>query len=370
MRKLLASSLVPVAVVGSVLGAGYGLQLAFGDSFSASLSDSLAGTSAPVAPDTLVPARPPLHEALYQKLGVLKRAKARGKGDSYRPEEWTLPNGKALPGYALDAQRVVESYGAEVVSMEERRAQRERPGIRLIYQDSVSSHDLMLRLSDSTYAAGSSHLAPVLRTRELTGDLVRQLNALDFPVTLLVQPWMQDQGQLALLDQIQRKEVVAWIPMESRLLTNDSMKHTLQIVHTPKQVQDLIADALRRLPEATGIATRNGDRLVEQEGVLGEVVQAVSQRGLWFLDITDTRLSRTNELCLALHANCERQPYSSAVLPADAAQNALKNARRTGHALLVLPLSAESLSALSTLSASAKTQGTDIVTGGFLAEKY
>jgi polysaccharide deacetylase 2 family uncharacterized protein YibQ len=369
MKPVLANLLMPFLVVGLLLAGGYGLNYAFGD---ASNRSSKTVREKLTRIDTTQATKISLYDSLAQELGVLKKRKASGRGENYRPEEWTVPNGISLPNYALKAMRLIQGYGADLLGMEEQERRGTKTPIKILrleFADSLTHFDLALRVADSTYVPGSSKLAIAFQVERLTDSLATRLGKLGFPVTLLVMPFDTSQAQFAALDQVKQKEVVAWVPMQAETYTNDPARWTIKIQDRPERVQNILSEALRRLPEAKGIATRGGGKVVKQEGVMDLIVGTAKSKRLYFMDLTGERkLSRT-------HASCQKQDADCLSIgpnvrpPQEYLVRSLGLARRQGAALVLLPLKNASLDALAGFAAEAEKQGTELVGVSLVARR-
>jgi polysaccharide deacetylase 2 family uncharacterized protein YibQ len=371
MKPVLAHLLMPLLVVCLLLGAGYGLNYAFGDG-SKIVKEKSTQNNKKSATDTAQIVRISLYDSLYQELGVLKKRKAGGRGENYRPEEWTLPNGISLPNYALKAMRLIQSYGALLLSLEEQERRGAKTPIKILrleFADSLEHYDLALRVADSTYVPGSSKLAVVFQVSHLTDNLAERLNKLGYPVTLLVMPFDTSQSLFAALDQVKQKEVVAWIPMQAETYTNDPARWTIKIQDRAERVQGILAEALRRLPEAKGIATRSGGKVVKQEGMMDNIVGMAKSKRLYFMDLTGERkLSRVQASCQKKDALCLTLPPNQRAVQ-EYLKRSLGTARRHGSALVLLPLKNSSLDALAGLRAEAEKQGTEMVSVSLVARE-
>ncbi len=299
---------------------------------------------------------------LQASLPVLKSIKGRGKGVNKKPDIWMLGNGISIPNYMLRAQRFILSRGGHVVSMEELHAK--MPSAMLTYSDSSGNkRTVELRVGES-FLDSASRIAVAFMVDTLTPSSLAALSQLDFTITLLVTPFDSSKALFAMLDQLPRKELVAWIPMEAQgLLSARLGANSIQIHHSESEIAGTIDEAFRRMPEAAGVATRYGQRAVEHAPLLEAVLKPLAKRKAWFWDLSGNRFSRTLEACESIGMPCKRSS------PFNPDNNTLDNyvtqglnlARKSGKAAIALPLNQQALDLMKDFKTQATAQGTEIV---------
>ena len=116
-------------------------------------------------------------------------------------------------------------------------------------------------------------------------------------------------------------------------------------------------------PEAKGIATRLGEQAVEHRGFLTALLNPLKGKNLFFLDLTGTSPSETNNVCESLSIRCEMySPYNPDNSTVDYyVTKTLKEASKYGSAVLILPASRDTWKNIENIKELASRQGTEIV---------
>ena len=144
------------------------------------------------------------------------------------------------------------------------------------------------------------HLAVVIDDvgREL--HLFEQLHALRFPLTFSVLPGaVYAPGvQLRLLaDRRRPREILLHLPCEpedpAKMAEGaESGERFLRAGDSPAQLQDALAEALRRVPGAVGVNNHMGSRLTAERAAMDALMPVLRARGLYFLDSRTTPRSQ------------------------------------------------------------------------------
>jgi len=301
-------------------------------------------------------------DGLKQAIPVLKTIKGRGKGPTKKPDVWMLGNGISIPNYMLRAQRYILENKGQVIRMDELHGKMPS-GMLTCADSSGNAFTVELRVGES-FLDSASRIGVAFTIDSLTIPMLNSLNNLDFTITLLVTPFDSSKALFAMLDQLKRKELVAWIPMESYNLLNTKLgSRSIQIHHSESDIESTIEEAFRRMPEATGVATRLGQRAVEHKPLLDALLKPLAKRKAWFWDLTANRFSRTQEACEEIGISCRRStPYNPDITtPELYIAQALNLARKSGKAALALPLTEQTLDAMAHFKENAAAQGTEIV---------
>lgn len=279
---------------------------------------------------------------------------------------WTMGGGQTVIMYLLQAQRFIEQAGGKILYMEELYNNNEvfQAASMDLLKDNGDTLNIEFQVSRSEFKPGASLLAVGFQTTELTPELIVRLNQLDYPYDLLVPPFGQDDKFFYDLDRVKAKEIVLWIAMESTKLNKAHNKlRPLRIHHTEEQIESVIGDAYKKLPEAKGIASRFGEQAVEHRQLLQAILKPTQQRKLWFMDISMNKLSIVPQTCRDMEMNCKSaspyNPDNSSL--SDYTRAKLREAKRNGIAVMILPLNASSLDKLEDLPAKAKQQGTTLI---------
>lgn len=282
-------------------------------------------------------------------------------------EIWTMGGGQTIITYLLQAQRFIEKNKGKVLYMEE--IYRLDPSVFQgawldFLDDQGDTLKFEIQVSRNEFKPGASLLAVAFQVTKLTPELVVGLNNLDFPYDLLVPPFGLEDSFFLDLDRVKNKEVVLWIAMESSKLNSVHNKlRPVRIHHTEEQIEAVISEAYQKLPEAKGIASRYGEQAVEHRQLLQAILKPAKDRNLWFLDNSMNKLSIVPQTCRDMELKCKSashyNPDNSSI--DDYTRARLREARRSGLSVMILPLSAGTLEKLSDLSEKAKNQGTTLV---------
>lgn len=280
---------------------------------------------------------------------------------------WTLGRGKTIIVYLLQAQRYVNKMGGKILHMEEihddRSSAFQTAQIDLL-KPSGDTLKLELQVSESIFRDDASMLAVAFQVTSLTPELIVALNKLDYPYDLLIPPFGMKEEFYPDLDKVRNKELVLWITMESTKLNKVHNKlRPLRIHHTEEQIELVIDDAKKLVPNAVGIVSRYGEQAVEHKQLLQAILKPAEKNKLWFLDATNNRLSKIDETCKDLSITCKTaspyNPDNSALN--DYMRSKMRESNKKGLAVMILPLTLENVSKLSDLSTRAKNQGTSLV---------
>jgi len=313
------------------------------------------------APDTTAITKVlPFRDALAQSIPVLKVTTRR-----HNPiETWTVGKGIALPAYLLKAQRKIIALGGHVVRMEELNSTRNQPAAKISWKTATGdTATVEIHIGDE-FLEGSSNLslAFVLDAQPSSAE-VAELHKLSIPLSILVNPFDSNSFAPQIWTQQVNTEIVAWVGMEPhRYPWVSPGPHSILIHHTEKEIRALVEDVAQKLPTMVGIASRMGERAVEHKPLLQALIRSIGERNLWFLDLTNSRFSRSLEVCSELKVPCRMsQIMPSSKKASEYLQAALNSALRTGNASVILPLSEDNIEAVRAIIPLAEAQGTEIV---------
>ncbi|MBP5247459.1 MAG: divergent polysaccharide deacetylase family protein [Fibrobacter sp.] len=322
------------------------------------LDNTLIATGLKEATPILADADPYMKK-LLQEIPVLQVMPKKKKNSR---EIWKVGRGVSYPNYLLRAQKHLDKFGGKVLSMEEIES---RTGTVVDFDFVAPFGDTFyveLQVADSFYNNTSRLAVAFYASKELAG-FSSELNGLNYPYSLLITP-----SELPViksgLKNLKNYESVIWLPMEDKKLRSKDFSKSMVFIHQSKtEIQDLVSDALKKFPNAQGIATRFGSRAVEQQALLHAMFKPLKDKDLWFMDLTNNRYSRTEDVCDEIHLNCRiESPFDpSRMTHANYVSKVLKSARRSGKAILILPLSDASFKAIENLEADAAAQGSEFV---------
>lgn len=307
-------------------------------------------------PTTPIKPPMPLKDTLAAVLNVQKKQSFK-KG----PETWSLGNGIPLPVYLLRAKRVIESRNGKIISMQEI-----FPGPKASIQWADSSGTITyttIKYSDD-YLQGSSVIGMAFLCEAPPDSILSaKLKALDIPLTLIVRPFKVHEDSTWKLHTFDSLEYVGWIGMEPHQYpwVTPGNKSIL-IHHKDADINSILTDAKKRLPNMKGIATYMGERAVEQQPLLETLFTILNKEQLWFLDLTQSRFSKTMGICESKGAHCKlSNSHSKSLPPEEYLTQVTKSASKNGKALAILYLSDKSILAASNMIATVKSQGTTFV---------
>lgn len=308
-------------------------------------------------PDTL-----PFIDKFKNELEVFQSSYSKRK----KREVWTLGKGKTIINYLLIAQRFLLASGGKVLYMEELH---DDPTVfQSAKLDALSPNGdtlkITLQISENIFRDNASYLSIAFQVTTLTPELIVALNGLDFPYDLIVHPFGMPKEFFPDLDQVKNKEIVLWIPMESQSLDSRHNKlRPIRIHHTEEQIESIINEAKKIVPEAKGVATRFAEHAVEHKQLLQATLNPIKENKLWFLDLSMNQKTKVPETCKDVALKCKiLSPYnpSNSVLD-DYIKQKLRGAARSGTAAMILPLNATSLEKVKKMNEKANRQGTTIV---------
>lgn len=278
-------------------------------------------------------------------------------------EIWKVGRGISLPNYLLRAQKFLDKSSGKVLYMEESLDKNGNPTATFDFAVPFGdTFHVEIQIADS-FNDNTSRLAVGFYASEKLSKYIEDLNRLTYPYSLLITP-AEKASYKAALGKLQNFTSVVWLPMEDKKLQSKTLsKSTVRIHLSDAEIRELVSDAMHQIPNARGVATRQGSRAVEQKALLRAVLGPLKEQGLWFMDLTANRYSKSAEVCEAMEMKCRTEsPLDlSRMTHAIYVSNVLKAAQRSGKAILLLPLDGKSFEAIKDLKDEALAQGTEIV---------
>ena len=280
---------------------------------------------------------------------------------------WTMGGGETIITYLLSTKRFTKKNHGKVLFMEEiynlDASIFQAAKVDLLY-DKGDSLKLELQVSRNEFKPGASLLAVGFQVTSMTPELIVAMNKLDFPYDLLIPPFGLSDDFYQDLDKIKNKEIALWITMESSKLNRVHNKlRPLRIHHTEEQIETVINDAYTKIPSAKGIVSRYGEQAVEHRQLLQAILTPIKKQHLWFMDISMNKLSIVPQTCKDIGLTCKSassyNPENSSI--DDYIKAKMREAKRGGLAVMILPLTKDVVAKLSDLSEKAKRQGTTLI---------
>lgn len=326
-------------------------------SSSESSSAEIAAQDTTVVEDTLSFA-----DKFKQELQVIQESYSK-RTKAYT---WTLGRGQTIIVYLLQAKRFVEKMGGQILLMEEVHNDQtafQTANFHTIQPDG-DTLKLVLKVSDNVFRNNASEMVVAFQVTNLTPELIVGLNQLDYPYDLLIPPFGMSEGFYPDLDHVKNKELVLWITMESTKLNKVHNKlRPLRIHHTAEQIETVINDAKKLVPNAVGVATRYGEQAVEHKQLLQAILAPTQKNNLWFMDISTNKLSKVAETCKDFKILCKTaNPYNpdNSALD-DYIKQKTREASKSGLSVMILPLNETTLNKVSDLSKKMQSKGTTLV---------
>jgi polysaccharide deacetylase 2 family uncharacterized protein YibQ len=252
--------------------------------------------------------------------------------------------------------------GGQVVRMEELNTP--QPSAHLTWRDSLGSTTTIELRTGEEFLEGNSTLAVGFSLdSSISIAELNALNGLSKPFSLFVRPLDNMHTLLSDIGKLKNVETVAWVGMEPhRYPWVNPGPNSILIHHNEKEIAKIIDEVSRRIPGAVGVASRMGQRAVEHKPLLQALLRATGERHWWFLDLTQSRFSKSSEVCGELKVPCRMSHIMAN--GADSQKfltQALSLAGKSGSGIAILPLSEENVAAYQALLPVAEAQGTIIV---------
>ncbi|MBR6832076.1 MAG: divergent polysaccharide deacetylase family protein [Fibrobacter sp.] len=279
---------------------------------------------------------------------------------------WTMGGGETVITYLLQMQRFVKKAGGKMLYMEELYNNNEVfQAARVdILKDNGDSLNIEIQVSRNEFKLGASLLAVAFQVTQLTPELVAALKKLEYPYDLLIPPFGLSDEEYRFLDKIYNRNITLWLTLESTKLNKAHNKlRPLRIHHTEEQIEAVIGDASSKFPEARGIVSRYGEQAVEHRQLLQAILKPAKDRALWFMDISANKRSIVPQICKELGMTCKDaiayNPENSSL--DDYTKAKIREAKRNGLAVMILPLTVSTVDKLSDLPTKVKSQGTTLI---------
>ncbi|GHV15920.1 hypothetical protein AGMMS49938_15230 [Fibrobacterales bacterium] len=290
-----------------------------------------------------------LEEALKRELGVEKVWELKSSvSDSAKPKAvWLVRNGMSIPNYMLRAKIEIERRGGQVLWM---RANGERSAL-LKYMGIQGVYPIVeIRIDDNLWLANSSKLAVIFFVYE--NDKILQgkselLKKLNFQYNLLVNA--SDKKNISAGEKL-NVNVLPYIYMNR---VSKSIKNEDKL---DERINELLADG--GIKEVHGFAAYNGVDYLNHQASVERLTNVLKKRDWWFMDLSEQK-TVAQDNCDKKNLECYRrrlEKESEGLL-----NSALRQAKKSGSALLLLPLRESSIELVGDLTVQAKKQGTEII---------
>ena len=279
---------------------------------------------------------------------------------------WTMGGGETVITYLLQMQRFVKKAHGKILYMEELYNNNEVfQAARVdLLKDNGDTLNLEIQVSRNEYKLGASLLAVAFEVTQLSPELITALNKLGYAYDLLIPPFGLSDDEYRFLDKINNRNITLWLTLESTKLNKAHNKlRPLRIHHTEEQIEAVIGDACTKFPEARGVVSRYGEQAVEHRQLLQAILKPAKGHHLWFMDISANKRSIVPQVCKELGMTCKDavayNPENSSL--DDYTKAKIREAKRNGLAVMILPLNASNINKLSDLQEKVKSQGTTLI---------
>jgi uncharacterized protein len=137
--------------------------------------------------------------------------------------------------------------------------------------------------------AGKGRLSLVIDDMGEDVGFARNLAALDVPVAFSIWPDSGSREAVLKIAKAHNREILIHLPMQPKGYPKvDPGKHALLVTMTADQVRDGVRRAVERVPGAIGLNNHMGSQFTENVFSMHAALQAIKDKGLFFLDSRTT----------------------------------------------------------------------------------
>jgi polysaccharide deacetylase 2 family uncharacterized protein YibQ len=124
---------------------------------------------------------------------------------------------------------------------------------------------------------------------------IDRLEALGVPLTYAVLPWETHTADVVARLRAHGAEILCHLPMEAQGGA-DPGKGAIEDDLSPRRIERRTREALEKVPGAVGVNNHMGSRITADRKAMGEILDVVAERGLFFLDSRTTPESVAYEI--------------------------------------------------------------------------
>lgn len=309
----------------------------------------------------LIPKEKTMQEIIDSSLAILKKRK---KSKSRNYETWFTAKGIALPWHILTIKDILDKHSCLLISSKEFNTQHPKIEISYTCPEQIDTTLIMICHGDS-FKNNSSLISLVFELTKFDIENLAALKQLDqkgIPYSIAINPFKASKSTFYDLDKLKKPDLIISIPMEPKEYPYlNPGKEALMIHHTPQQIQATLNKAFAQVPQAVGAINYMGSRALTNGPLLKAAIKELANKGMFFIDKSKLRQSKVNEVCNNLNASC----YKLTSLPQKGRIPAYLNSRlimakRTGQAIVLLPLTKANINAVEEILPICKDQGTKI----------
>jgi polysaccharide deacetylase 2 family uncharacterized protein YibQ len=140
----------------------------------------------------------------------------------------------------------------------------------------------------ASHAGGNANLAVILDDLGYDRAADDSLLALPFPLTVSVIPHLPLSSEVAEEAYRRGDQVLLHLPMESESRDVKQESVELRVGMSSQQVESVLAGMLETVPHATGVNNHEGSRATADSALMQELMPALRERGLFFIDSRTT----------------------------------------------------------------------------------
>jgi polysaccharide deacetylase 2 family uncharacterized protein YibQ len=272
---------------------------------------------------------------------------------------WLLSKGSGLVASALEAKKWLEDKPCHINRM------REHSSPHSIDLDvKCSTGFFPVRIQEGTYyRPGSSQLRVFFYGDSLTLRQMHVLESLDFPYTLIIDPFKAPRQTFHDLNKLRNAKIMIRLPLEpDNYPYVNPGRHTLLISMSKEAISDVINQAFRQLPQAIGVASSHGSRALNNRAFTHLFLSELESRRAIFLNLL-LQENVVAQLCRGRRIHCIEESINLRVRETKEhyIYTKLHRCSRLGEELIALPLSLTSLKAVENLKERARLLGIEIV---------
>ncbi|NOZ56140.1 MAG: divergent polysaccharide deacetylase family protein [Calditrichaeota bacterium] len=135
-------------------------------------------------------------------------------------------------------------------------------------------------------------------------DDIKQLLALQVPLTIAVIPGLKKSGQAATMALISHKELIIHMPMEPVSGRVEDNGFAIYTTLPDDEIQARVEKAFDLLPAAKGMNNHEGSKATADDGTMRAVMRALKRHGAFFIDSRTTKQSRAYAIAKEVGVPC------------------------------------------------------------------
>ncbi len=224
----------------------------------------------------------------------------RRQGDELRVE---VPPGTALQVLNFAVQAALRQQGAEILVAKEEFVPAKVELIFGLKDEPVGRVNILE--SSSGRAGKPVRVAIVVDDFGYRlDDDIKQLLALQVPLTIAVIPGLKKSGLAATMALISHKELIIHMPMEPLSGRVEDNGFAIYTTLPEDEIQARVNRAFDLLPAAKGMNNHEGSKATADDGTMRAVMRALKRHGAFFIDSRTTKQSRAYAIAREIGVPC------------------------------------------------------------------